>query len=129
MFRVIIEITKRKSIPEHADILCKTEKFYELLGRSLIKYGAPEIVEEAFGTSEYEFSRMVDGEPESCIISFAKVAENEGEKKARLDKGALKTRSQVPTIQSSPPPPAEPDEPRIAKMKADGFLEDSSYYY
>jgi hypothetical protein len=137
MFRLVAEITNGRDPEKHIDVCMKTEKFYEFLGRYLYKYGPPVVVEVSHGTSEYEYSREINGVQVSAIVSFAKVAEKQKDK----GKGSSAfQRSQVPTVthrhqsnwQPKPEPPKPeflPNTPTLDAMVKAGFLEEATLKY
>lgn len=120
MFRVMIDQYDNRGIKEHWDIVIKTEKLYEILGRFMVKYDAPVRLVSEEGITEYEYCKDFDNGFIGVSVAFAKISND-----VKMTEEAKKKGKIIPMGMGPPPAPKmeQPEEPleeRIGELAASG---------
>jgi hypothetical protein len=114
MFRVMIEEDGDKvNIPKVLDLVIKTEKLYELLGRYMVKMGPPDVLVDSDGITELSFHKIVGAGYISATVGYV-----------RISKGGDMKLKTTPPIVLVPKVvvPDEPPEERLAAMLEHGVI-------
>lgn len=130
MFRVTIERSTSDSTKvQRLDVVMKTEKLYEIIGRFTLLYGPPILTDNVHGIREAEYFKDVGRGYESACVVFAKIAADNNTTKKTKNLNEKSWHKREPVVVLSPPPPPEPNEERIDELLKAGVIETSYSNY
>lgn len=119
MFRVIIQEEDNRGPQKMLDLVIKTEKLYEILGRYITKYGCPvALITDDDGINEIEYHKVIGNGFISAQISYAKIGMD-------IRKGKEKNSSNIST--TPPVVPEKPAEERIQSLVDSGAFKKAQW--
>lgn len=123
MFRVMIEESTNLGVVKTLDLVMKTEKLYELLGRYMVKYGVPDQLYTEGGISELDYYLPHESERGKYIaanVGYCRISKDDKRTSFKSTQPIIVQRA---TQYVAPPiVPEEPPEERLQEMITAGVL-------
>jgi hypothetical protein len=126
MFRVTIEEYNNIGTIRALDIIITTEKLQQLLGRYIMKYGAPDTLVSEEGITELEYYKTIGNGFIAAQVCWGKISNDV--KQEKLGSKVIDINKNYKPKESAPPPvPEKPNEVRIQALVDSGSFKKAAW--